>query len=76
LWQTWEDGKIKALISGLDRKTLIRGLQGPTLKTFQAVIVVSNPQMKQHCYFNQFIAISDNLHQIFRVFMGNQNGGV
>ena len=27
LWQTWEDGKITALISGLDRKTLIRGLQ-------------------------------------------------
>jgi hypothetical protein len=27
LWQIWEDGKIKALVSGLDRKTLIRGLQ-------------------------------------------------
>ena len=26
-WQMWEDGKIKALITGLDRKTLIRGLQ-------------------------------------------------
>ena len=27
LWQIWEEGKVKALVSGLDRSTLIRGLQ-------------------------------------------------
>ena len=27
LWQVWENGKVKSLVSGLDKKTLVRGLQ-------------------------------------------------
>ena len=27
LWQTWEHGKIKSLVDGLDKSSLIRGLQ-------------------------------------------------
>jgi len=32
--------------------------------TFKVPHIVSNPQVKQHCLFNQFIEINDTKHQI------------
>ncbi len=36
--------------------------------------IVSNPQVKQHCYFNQFIAINDNRTSNLPSIYGKEEG--